>query len=382
MSAYQSPWITDDLAIFQESVRRFIAEELTPNEERWAKQHHIDRDAWRKAGQAGMLLLSIPEEYGGCGGNFAHDAIMALEQSRAISTSLATGVHSGIVAHYILAYASEEQKLRWLPKMASGEFVGAIAMSEPGTGSDLQNVKTKAIRDGDEYVINGSKTFITNGLHADLIIVVAKTDPAQGARGVSLVVVETENLPGFSRGRLLDKIGQKGTDTAELSFQDVRVPVANLLGPEEGKGFIQLMQQLPQERMIIALGALGTMERAVEDTIEYTRSRKLFGKPSLELQNTRFKLAELKTTATIARTFIDDCMVKVLKGELSGEVAAMAKWWSTQNACQIVDECLQLHGGYGYMLEYPIARQYANVRVTKIFGGSNEIMKEIIARTL
>ncbi|MBM7061871.1 acyl-CoA dehydrogenase family protein [Pseudomonas sp. UL073] len=382
MSAYQSPWIIDDLVIFQESVRRFIAEELVPNDEHWAKQQYIDRSAWNRAGEQGMLLLSIPEEYGGGGGSFAHDAIMAYEQSRAISTALGTGVHSGIVAHYILAYASEEQKHRWLPKMATGEFVGAIAMSEPGTGSDLQNVKTKAIRDGDHYVINGSKTFITNGYHADVILVVCKTDPSLGARGVSIVVVETKDLPGFRRGRILEKIGCKGQDTTELFFDDVRVPVGNLLGPEEGKGFYQLMQQLPQERMIIALGGLGTMERALEDTIEYTRNRKLFGKPSLELQNTRFKLAELKTTATIARSFIDDCMVKVLKGELSGEVAAMAKWWTTHNAGVIVDECLQLHGGYGYMVEYPIARQYANVRVSRIFGGSNEIMKEIIARTL
>ncbi|MNO61744.1 Acyl-CoA dehydrogenase [compost metagenome] len=382
MTAYQSPWIVDDLPIFQESVRRFVAEELVPNEERWAQQHHVDREIWTKAGECGMLLLSIPEEYGGMGGNFAHDAILTLEQSRQISSSLGTNVHSGIVAHYLLRYASEEQKKTWLPKMASGEMVAAIAMSEPGAGSDLQAIKCRAVRDGDHYVINGSKTFITNGYHADLILVVCKTDPEKGAKGTSIVVVETKDLPGFRRGRILEKIGQRGQDTAELFFDDVRVPVANLLGPEEGKGFIQLMQQLPQERMIIALGALGSMERALADTIEYTRSRKLFGKPSLDLQNTRFKLAEMQTTYTIARTFIDDCMVKVLKGELSGEVAAMAKWWATQRNCEIIDECLQLHGGYGYMLEYPIARQYMNARVSKIFGGSNEVMKEIIARTL
>ncbi len=382
MSATQSPWITDDLVIFQDSIRRFIANELVPHEERWWKQQYIDRDMWLKAGEFGMLLPSIPEQYGGGGGTFAHDAIVTLEQSRAMCSSLGTNVHSGIVAHYLLRYASEEQKLDWLPKMARGELVGAIAMSEPGAGSDLQAIKTRAVRDGDEYVINGSKTFITNGYHADIILVVAKTDPEKGAKGTSIVVVETKDLPGFRRGRILEKIGQKGQDTTELFFDDVRVPASNLLGPEEGKGFIQLMQQLPQERMIIALGALATMERAVAETVEYVRSRKVFGQTLLDLQNTRFKLAECQSTAVIARAFVDDCMVKVLKGELSGETAAIAKWWSTEQNCKVIDECLQLHGGYGYMLEYPIARMYANARVGRIFGGSNEIMKEIIARTL
>ncbi len=382
MSATQSPWITDDLVIFQDSIRRFIANELVPHEERWWKQQYIDRDMWLKAGEFGMLLPSIPEQYGGGGGTFAHDAIVTLEQSRAMCTSLGTNVHSGIVAHYLLRYASEEQKLDWLPKMARGELVAAIAMSEPGAGSDLQAIKTRAVRDGDEYVINGSKTFITNGYHADIILVVAKTDPEKGAKGTSIIVVETRDLPGFRRGRILEKIGQKGQDTTELFFDDVRVPAANLLGPEEGKGFVQLMQQLPQERMIIALGALATMERAVAETVEYVRSRKVFGQTLLDLQNTRFKLAECQSTAVIARAFVDDCMVKVLKGELSGETAAIAKWWSTEQNCKVIDECLQLHGGYGYMLEYPIARMYANARVGRIFGGSNEIMKEIIARTL
>ncbi|WP_416311697.1 acyl-CoA dehydrogenase family protein [Pseudomonas sp. W03] len=382
MSAYKSPWITEDLNIFQESVRRFVAEEQVPHEERWAKQQHVDRETWRRAGQCGMLLLSIPEEYGGMGGNFAHDAILTLEQSRQVTASLGTNVHSGIVAHYILRYASEAQKLKWLPKMASGELVGAIAMSEPGAGSDLKSIKCRAVKDGSDYVINGSKTFITNGYHADLILVVTKTDPEKGAKGTSIIVVETQDLPGFRRGRILEKIGQKAQDTAELFFDDVRVPQENLLGPEEGKGFIQLMQQLPQERMIIALGALGSMERALNDTVEYVRNRKVFGQSLLDMQNTRFKLAEMRTTYTIARTFIDDCMVKVLNGELDAETAAMAKWWATQRNCEIIDECLQLHGGYGYMIEYPIARQFVNSRVSKIFGGSNEIMKEIIARTL
>ncbi|MCP3707765.1 acyl-CoA dehydrogenase family protein [Paraburkholderia sp. CNPSo 3274] len=382
MADYRSPWITDDLVLFQDSIRKFIERELAPHEERWWKQQHVDREVWRKAGEFGMLCASIPEEYGGGGGTFAHEAIIALEQSRAMVSSLGTNVHSGIVAHYILRYGTEEQKHKWLPKMASGERVAAIAMSESGAGSDLKSIKTRAMRDGDHYVINGSKTFISNGLLADLICVVVKTDPTKGTKGVSIVVVETDDLPGFRRGRVLEKMGQKGQDTAELFFDDVRVPCANLLGTEEGKGFYQLMQQLPQERMIIALGALSAMEKALDVTTAYVRERKVFGMSLLDMQNTRFKLAECKTHATIARTFIDDCMAKVLRGELDAETAAMAKWWCTQRSCEIIDECLQLHGGYGYMMEYPIARLYVNARVSKIFGGSNEIMKELIARTL
>ncbi|MEM5317714.1 acyl-CoA dehydrogenase family protein [Paraburkholderia sp. JHI869] len=382
MAEYRSPWITDDLVLFQDSIRKFIDRELVPHEERWWKQQHVDREVWRKAGEFGMLCASIPEEYGGGGGTFAHEAIITLEQSRAMVSSLGTNVHSGIVAHYILRYGTEEQKHKWLPKMASGERVAAIAMSEPGAGSDLKSIKTRAVRDGDHYVINGSKTFISNGLLADLICVVVKTDPAKGAKGVSIVVVETDDLPGFRRGRVLEKMGQKGQDTAELFFDDVRVPCTNLLGTEEGKGFYQLMQQLPQERMIVALGALSAMEKALDVTTAYVRERKVFGMSLLDMQNTRFKLAECKTHATIARTFIDDCMAKVLRGELDSETAAMAKWWCTQRSCEIIDECLQLHGGYGYMMEYPIARLYVNARVSKIFGGSNEIMKELIARTL
>ncbi len=382
MTGQSSPWITDDLVLFQDSIRKFIDRELVPHEERWCKQQQVDREVWRKAGEMGMLCASIPEEYGGGGGTFAHEAIIALEQSRAMAASLGTNVHSGIVAHYLLRYGSEEQKHRWLPKMASGELVAAIAMSEPGAGSDLKSIKTRAVRVGDHYVINGSKTFISNGVHADLVCVVVKTDPEKGAKGVSIVVVETKDLAGFRRGRVLEKIGQKGQDTAELFFDDVRVPCANLLGPEEGNGFYQLMQQLPQERMIIALGALGAMERAIEETTQYVRSRKVFGATLLDLQNTRFKLAECKTNATVARAFIDNCMEKVLRDELDPETAAMAKWWSTQRNCEIIDECLQLHGGYGYMVEYPIARLYMNSRAGKIYGGSNEIMKELVARTL
>ncbi|MFC4521043.1 acyl-CoA dehydrogenase family protein [Cupriavidus pinatubonensis] len=382
MAFNQRPWITDDLAMFQDGIRKFIERELVPHEDRWWKQQHVDREIWRKAGEMGMLCASIPEEYGGGGGNFAHEAVITLEQSRAGVSSLGTNVHSGIVAHYILRYGTEAQKQNWLPKMASGEMVAAIAMSEPGAGSDLKSIKARAVRDGDQYVLNGSKTFITNGFLADLILVVCKTDPDKGAKGVSIVVVETENLPGFRRGRILEKIGQKGQDTAELFFDDVRVPCTNLLGTEEGKGFYQLMQQLPQERMIIALGALSAMERAVQLTTDYVRERKVFGATLLDMQNTRFKLAECKTKAVIAGAFVDDCMAKVLRDELDPETAAMAKWWGTQTSCEIIDECLQLHGGYGYMMEYPIARMYVNARVGKIYGGSNEIMKEIIARTL
>lgn len=376
------PWIDGDLAIFQNAIRKFVERELAPHEEHWWKQGHVDREAWRKAGEVGMLLPSIPEQYGGGGGTFAHDAIVTIEQSRAMAGSLGTNVHSGIVAHYILRYGTEAQKLRWLTKMASGEMVAAIAMSEPGAGSDLKSIRTRAVRDGEHYVINGSKTFITNGLLADLVLVVARTDPERGSKGVSIIVVETANQPGFRRGRALEKMGQKGLDAAELFFDDMRVPCENLLGEEEGRGFYQLMQQLPKERMIIAVGAQCTLDKALEITTDYVRERKVFGASLLEMQNTRFKLAEIKTHATIARAFVDECMEKVLRDELDPETAAMAKWWTTQQACDAVDECLQLHGGYGYMMEYPIARLYLNARVSKIYGGSNEIMKELIARTL
>ena len=376
------PWISGDLEIFQDGIRKFVERELAPNEDRWWKQQYIDREVWYKAGEMGMLCASIPEEYGGGGGTFAHEAIITMEQARAGVSSLGTNVHSGIVAHYILRYGTEEQKRKWLPKMATGELVAAIAMSEPGAGSDLKSVKTRALKDGDSYVINGSKTFITNGYHANLILVICKTDPEAGARGVSIVAVETDGQQGCRRGRILEKMGQKGQDTAELFFDDMRVPCANLLGTEEGKGFYQLMQQLPQERMIIALGALASMERALGLTIEYVRNRKVFGESLIELQNTRFRLAECKTNATIARSFVNDCMEKILRGELDPGTAAMAKWWCTQRSCEIIDECLQLHGGYGYMMEYPIARMYVNARVSKIYGGSNEIMKELIAREL
>ncbi|MDP9877662.1 acyl-CoA dehydrogenase [Variovorax boronicumulans] len=374
--------MTDDMALFRQTVRRFVERELAPQEERFWKQGHVDRDTWLQAGAAGVLLPSIPQDYGGGGGSFGHDAIVITEQARAGVSSLGTSVHSAIVAHYLLTYGSEEQKRLWLPRMASGELVVAIAMTEPGAGTDLQGIQTRAQREGGDYVINGSKTFITNGLMAGLIVVVCQTRPEAGARGLSLIVVETEGLKGFRRGRLLEKIGMKGRDTTELFFDDVHVPAGNLLGAAEGEGFRQLMQQLPKERMIIALEAQALMERALSETIAYVRERRMFGQALIDMQNTRFKLAECKTQAAIAKVFVDDCMHRLLAGELDLPTAAMAKWWCTQKNCEIIDECLQLHGGYGYMLEYPIAKLYANARVSKIYGGSNEIMKELIARSL
>lgn len=380
MPATGPAWMDADLTLFQDATRRVFEKEFAPDEDRWRRQQHADRSIWDKAGRLGLLCVSMPEAYGGGGGSFAHEAIVAAEQARAMVYGFSNNVHSAILAHYILNYGTEEQRRRWLPSMATGDLVGAIAMSEPGAGSDLKSVRTTAARDGDVYVINGSKTFITNGLHADLICVVAKTDPSAGTRGVSLIMVETRDLPGFRRGKLLEKLGQKSLDTAELFFDDVRVPVANLLGEAEGQGFTQLMQQLPRERLLIAVGAVATMRRAIDDTVAYTKTRQVFGQALIDLQNTRFKLAECETVATIAARFVDDCIARQLQGTLDLSTAAMAKWWTTQMNCQVIDECLQLHGGYGYMLETPIARMYADARVGKIYGGSNEIMKEIIAR--
>jgi acyl-CoA dehydrogenase len=375
-------WSDDDVEAFRDLAHTFLAKECAPNEERWGQQQHVDRDIWTKAGELGLLCPSIPVEYGGGGGTFALEAVMAEEQARTLAPSLGTAVHSTIVAHYIHTYGTEEQRRRWLPKLASGESVGAIAMTEPGTGSDLQSVKTKAIRTGDEYVLDGAKTFISNGLLADLVITVAKTDPQDAAKGISLVVVETDGLEGFGRGRVLKKIGQHGQDTAELFYDGVRVPGSNLLGAEEGQGFIQLMQQLPQERLVLAVAAVAAIEETLAHTVRYTKEREAFGKPVFNFQNTKFKLAEAATIARVARVFVDDCIVKHLAGELDVQTASMAKWWTTQMQCDVADECLQFFGGYGYMQEYPIARMYADARIQKIYGGTNEIMKEIISRFL
>jgi acyl-CoA dehydrogenase len=373
--------MTEDLAAFRELARSFCEKELAPNQDRWLEQHHVDRDLWRKAGDVGLLCLSIPEEHGGGGGTFAHEIVLMEEQMRVGDSCWGVSLHNSIVAPYVNGYGTDEQKAAWLPKLASGEWVGAIAMTEPGTGSDLQAIKTKAIRHGDHYVLNGAKTFITNGGQADIVIVAVKTDAGQGAHGVSLLVVEADS-PGFRRGRVLDKIGLKGQDTAELFFDDVQVPVTNLLGGAEGQGFVQLMQQLPQERLIIGISSVCAMEAAVEETLRYTKDRTAFGRPVFNFQNTRFKMAECATEAKVGRAFLDQCIVSHLRGELDVPTAAMAKWWCSDTANRVIDECLQLHGGYGYMNEYPIARAWTDVRVQRIYGGTNEIMKEIISRTL
>jgi acyl-CoA dehydrogenase len=371
---------TEDLSIFRESARRFFEKECAPHALRWEDQGMVDRDAWTKAGAAGLLCTSMPEAYGGSGASFAFDKVVIEEMGRSGAVGLGTSVHSSIVAPYINAYGSEEQKRKWLPKMATGEYVGAIAMTEPGTGSDLQSVKTTARLDGNHYVINGAKTFITNGQLSNLIIVVCKTDTSKAAKGVSLIVVETDEVEGFRRGRNLEKIGHHAQDTSELFFDDVRVPTSNLLGRDEGQGFVQLMQQLPQERLIIAIQGVVAMERAVDLTAAYVKERKAFGKTLLEYQNTRFKLAEAKTITTVARSFVEKCTELLLEGQLSVEMAAMAKYWVTEQQCKVIDECLQLFGGYGYMREYPISRLYADARVQRIYGGTNEIMKELIGR--
>ncbi|MGF6432536.1 MULTISPECIES: acyl-CoA dehydrogenase family protein [Bradyrhizobium] len=379
---YRSSWMTEELDTFRDQFRKFLAKDLAPHAEKWREQKLVDRSAWRALGEMGALLPSVPEAYGGLGASFAYDAAV-LDDLESTVPELTTGVsvHSAIVAHYIVNYGSEEQKKRWLPKMASGEMVGAIAMTEPGTGSDLQAVKTTAKKQGNSYVINGQKTFITNGQAADLVIVVARTG-APGAKGISLIVVETAGTEGYRRGRNLDKIGLHASDTSELFFDNVTVPPENLLGAEEGNGFVQLMQQLPQERLSLAIGAVAAMERAVRITAEYTKERTAFGKPLLEFQNTAFKLAERKTEAMIARVFVDWCVERLVAGDLDTVTASMAKWWCSQKQVETADECLQLHGGYGYMQEYPISRMFIDSRIQKIYGGTNEIMKLLIARSL
>jgi acyl-CoA dehydrogenase len=381
MSSYVSPWMDDELSVLRDAVRQFFAEEFSPHEADWKAQGMVDREAWLKAGEMGILCPSMPEAYGGVGGTFAHETVISEELCRAGVSSFGSGIHS-IVAHYILALCCEEQKKRWLGQMVAGEKIGAIAMTEPGAGSDLQGVMTTARRDGDSYIINGSKTFITNGYLSDLIIVVAKTDKEKGSKGISLFMLEAEGLDGFSRGNPLKKIGMNGCDTTELFFDNVRIPADNLLGEEEGLGFVQLMQQLPFERLLLAVSAVACMEVAIEETVKHVKERKAFGKTLMEFQNTRFKLAECETEARIARVFLDHCIDSLMNEKLDATTASMAKWWCSQKQCEIVDECLQLFGGYGYMMEYPIANMYVDSRVQKIYGGTNEIMKEMIARTL
>lgn len=374
-------WPTEDLAEFRDLARKFCDQELLPHQQRWREQHHIDRDVWHKAGKLGLLCLSVPEEYGGGGGTYAHEAVLLEEQARVGDNAWGIGVHCVVAAHYLLAYGTAQQKRDWLPKMASGETVAAIAMTEPDAGSDLQGIRTRARTDGDEYVLDGAKTFITNGSLADLVIVVAKTDPGAGSRGISLLLVETDR-PGFRRGRILDKIGQRGQDASELFFDGVRVPRTAVLGGEPGHGFRQLMQQLPQERLTIGVVAVATMETAVEQTTRYTKSRPAFGQHVFDFQHTKFALAEAATETAVARAFVDDCIDRHLHGELDTATAAMVKWWTTETAMRVLDSCLQLHGGYGYLSEFPISHLWVDHRVARVYGGTNEIMKEVIARSL
>ena len=376
-----SPWMNDELTLYRETVVRFVESQMVPHDARWREEHNVGHEIWRKAGELGLLCSDIPSEYGGAGGDFRHEVVLYEELARRALNGFGQGVHS-IAAHYLLNHGTEEQKRRYLPRLASGELVGAIAMTEPGAGSDLQGIRTRAERHGAHYVVNGSKTFITNGYLAGLVLLVVKTDATLGAKGTSILIIETQDLPGYSVGRVLDKIGQRAQDTSELFFEDVRVPVDCLLGATEGRGFAQLMGDLPYERMIVAVQAVAAMEGALEETVRYVKGRKAFGKTLLEFQNARFRLAEAATIVRVARTFIDRCIPEVVDGKLDAVTASMAKWWSTDMQQRVIDECVQLHGGYGYMNEYLVARLYADARVTRIYGGTNEIMKELIARAL
>jgi len=381
MANYESPWMNEELRMYRKTVREFIQQEFLPRQAKWREQHRPDAEAWKQAGQTGLLLPDVPDEFGGGGGTFAHQAVVTEELAQA-------GVHFGcgvqsIVSHYILNYGTDAQKKKWLPAMAQGELVGAIAMTEPSAGSDLQAIKTTARRAGNEYILSGSKTFITNGFHAGLICVAAKTDPkVAGFRGISMIVVEAKDLKGYRVGSSLEKVGMHEIDTCELFFDDVRVPAANLLGTAEGAGFSQMMEQLRYERLMIGVGAVATSEKAVAITIKYAKERKAFGQTLIEFQNARFKLAQCKTEAHIGRVFIDNCVSRFIAGQLDPVTAAMAKYWLTESQCRIVDECVQLHGGYGYMTEYPIARMWMDSRVQRIYAGTNEILEELIGWSL
>ena len=378
---FKRSWSDEDLDRYRDSVARFLEAEMVPTDAAARKRGDVGPAIWRRAGELGFLCADIPEAYGGAGGDFRHEAVFYEEMSRRGLTGMSTSVHA-IVAHYVLNHGTEEQKQRFLPRMARGELVGAIAMTEPGAGSDLQGVRTRAERRGDRYVVNGSKTFITNGYLAGVVLVVCKTDPAQGAKGTSIVIVETQDCAGFRVGRVLDKIGLKAQDTSELFFDDVSVPAANLLGGREGQGFYQLMGDLPYERLIIGVAALACMEGAYEATLAYVRERQAFGQPIANFQNTKFKLADVATQIVVGRAFIDRCVEQLVAGTLDTATASMAKLWGSEAQGRVLDELLQLWGGYGFMNEYMIARMYADARVQRIYGGTSEIMKEVISRAL
>jgi acyl-CoA dehydrogenase len=376
---HRHAWMDSEIEAFRDQVRRYIERELAPHLDVWRKAGFIPRDVWRPFGELGFLLPEISEDYGGSGGNLAYQLVVQDELALAEVPAI-TGVHS-IAAHYILDYGTKEQKQRWLPKLVSGEMLAGIALTEPGCGSDLKALSTKAIKDGNEYVINGAKTFITNGFTANLIVAAVRTG-GPGSGGVSLMVLETENLPGFRVGRRLEKLGQHASDTAELFFDNLRINADQLLGEQEGLGFRQLMSQLPYERLLIAVPAAAVIEKALALTVDYTRNRKAFGQSVFDFQNTRFKLAECATIAHVVRSFVNDCIQRLLDGTLDDEAAYMAKWWCAEQQGKVTDECLQLFGGYGYMTEYPIARLYADARIQRIYGGTTEIMKDLIARRL
>ncbi|MUG32449.1 acyl-CoA dehydrogenase family protein [Psychrobacter sanguinis] len=379
IDAFKSNWMTEEHEMVYESALKLF-KSWEDKDEQWRENGKIDRDAWLEAGEMGFLCASMPEEYGGGGGDFGHEAAILLAQAQANQSGFGGMVHSGIVAPYILKHGTQEQKKAWIPKLATGEYVGAIAMTEPTTGSDLQAIKTYAVKEGDDYIINGSKTFITNGQHANLIVLACKTDREKGAQGVSLIVVETDGLEGFERGRNLKKTGLSAQDTSELFFSNVRVPQNNLLGSIEGLGFIQMMQELPQERLIIALSGCGAIKLALELTLDYVKQREAFGRPIWKFQNTRFKLAEVQADYLAVRALCDSAVEAMIEGKLTAPQASLIKYWVTEKQCKVIDECLQLFGGYGYMSEYPIARMYADARVQKIYGGTNEIMKELASR--
>ena len=373
----------EEIAVFRDAVGKFFEQHAPAKRvESWRENGQVDREFWQEAGAAGLLGMTVPEEYGGHGGDFRHDLVVLDQQAAKEVDGFASSLHNVIILPYIVRHGTEEQKKRWLPRLVSGELISAIAMTEPGVGSDLQNVATTAVKDGNGYRSNGAKTFISSGQLANFIVVVAKTDPNERAKGISLMCLETEGAEGFRRGKKLDKVGMDAADTSELFFDDVHVPADNVLGGQEGRGFYQLMGELPQERLVIAVGAMSTIEKALATTVEYVKQRKAFGQTIWDFQNTQFVLADLKARGTAAKVFLNDCIAKLLRGELDVTTASIAKYWLTELQGEVVDKCLQLHGGWGYINEYPIAKMFRDSRVTRIFGGSNEIMKMLIARSM